>query len=150
MRLARRNEADLVQEISAAAYVPAYYRKFGWIPKPAIEDYGSRVEAGLVWVLESDQLGPCGVLVVELEPDALMVYSIAVRPEAQGHGFAGLLLAKADEIALANGYEAVRLYTNTQMISNIRLYESCGFTKTRRRPHPSRKDLELQDMEKRL
>lgn len=150
IRHAVANDAELVREISAAAYVPAYKAKFGWIPKPATEDYLSRIEAGLVWILEADRLGPCGVLVIELKPDALMVYSIAVRPEAQGLGLAGTLLAKSDQIALEKGYKCVRLYTNTQMIDNIRLYESRGFTKSGRRQHPSRKGLELQDMEKRL
>ncbi len=150
IRTATVDDADLVRDISAAAYVPVYERKFDWVPKPATEDYLPRIKAGQVLVLETDRHGPCGVLVVEILADALMIYSVAVRPEAQGDGLAGLLLARADSIALASGHKTVRLYTNTQMTDNIRLYESCGFKKTARRPHPSRKGLELQDMEKRL
>ena len=51
-RRAARADLSAVQEISKAAYVPAYLEAIGAVPKPALEDYGPRIERGEVWLLE--------------------------------------------------------------------------------------------------
>jgi hypothetical protein len=45
-------DKEVIQGISADAYVPAYMAVLGTIPKPATEDYGERIEKGEVWILE--------------------------------------------------------------------------------------------------
>ena len=44
IRRAGPGDADMVQRISADAYIPAYVAVLGTIPKPATEDYGPRIE----------------------------------------------------------------------------------------------------------
>ena len=78
VRIARRSEAIAVQEISAAAYIPVYQPVIGAVPKPAQEDYTSRIERGEVWVLETSG-SIAGVVVLEPATDYLMLYSIAVQ-----------------------------------------------------------------------
>jgi len=130
-------DIDLVRAISAEAYVPAYLPVIGAVPKPALEDYGERIEHGQVWILTHDG-STAGVLVLEPAEDWLTVYSIAVRPAFQGLGLGRLLLDWADHRASAAGVRELRLYTNARMTKNLALYQRCGYDIFDTRPHPSR------------
>jgi len=48
IRRAGRADLAVVQQISADAYTPAYMAALGYIPKPAEEDYGPRIDRGEV------------------------------------------------------------------------------------------------------
>ena len=63
-----------------------------------------------------------GVLVVEKDPGFLLIYSIAVDPAFQGKGLGLALLGQAKKIAARMGLSELRLYTNSRMEANIRLY----------------------------
>lgn len=141
-------DADLVQAISARAYIPAYTAIIGVAPKPAFEDYRPRIVRGEVWIAE---LGaePIGILVMEDAPSHMLIYSVAVEPSHQGKRLAKALLSHAEQIACSKGKLELRLYTNQKMRANLRLYSSCGFTELGRRPHPSRSGEFLVDMSKR-
>ena len=145
----RANPSDLavVQGISADAYIAAYVPVLGYIPLPAEEDYGPRIERGEVWLLACDNKD-VGVAVLEERPDHLLVYSIAVRPTEQGRGHGGALLDFADQRAAALGFAVIRLYTNMRMEKNIALYRRHGYVETGTRPHPSRVGEVLVDMER--
>jgi len=149
IRPAEPRDAETVQRISAAAYIPAYLSIIGAIPKPATEDYAPRIARGDVWLLEHDG-APAGVIVLEPHAGHLLIYSVAVAPEAQRRGHAKTLLMFADERARKLGLREVRLYTNVRMETNIRLYRACGFTEIGTRPHPSRPGEFLVDMAKAL
>jgi len=149
IRQAHLADAELVQQISAEAYLPAYLSTIGAVPKPASEDYRPRVERGEVWLLEKSGTA-CGVLVIETNPDHLQIYSVAVSPEQQGNGYGRDLLRFAEEQARSIGLKTVRLFTNQRMERNVALYRRCGFVETGKRPHPSRPGETLLDMEKRL
>jgi ribosomal protein S18 acetylase RimI-like enzyme len=149
IRRAKRSDTATVQQISAEAYTPAYQAICGFIPKPAVEDYRPRIDRGEVWILELDNRD-VGVAILEEMPDHLMIYSIAVRPEAQRKGFGSMLLRFAQERATAAGMRELRLYTNTRMEQNISLYKRHGFVEVGVRPHPSRPGDVLVDMTKRL
>ncbi len=136
-RLAELVDAELVRRVSAEAYVPAYLPVIGAVPKPALEDYGERIQHGQVWILTHDG-STAGVLVLEHGEDWLTVYSIAVRPAFQGLGLGRLLLNWADHRALAAGVTELRLYTNARMTKNLALYQRCGYDVFSTRPHPSR------------
>jgi ribosomal protein S18 acetylase RimI-like enzyme len=142
-------DLEAVQSISADAYIRAYLPVIGAIPKPAREDYHARVERGEVWVLEADG-SVVGLIVLEEQPDHLLVYSIAVRPDRQGRGYGKVLLRFADEEARRNGMREVRLYTNRRMARNLALYRRCGFAEIGTRPHPSHAGEVLIDMAKTL
>lgn len=145
LRRAGARDAGTVGRISADAYIPTYEAAIGVVPKPAFEDYGPRIARGEVWVLEADGLA-LGVAVLEAKEDHLLVYSIAVRPDAQGKGHGKALLAFAERHAAANGLGEVRLYTNRRMERNLALYRRCGFREVGTRPHPSRAGEVLVDM----
>jgi GNAT superfamily N-acetyltransferase len=116
VKFKRANPADkaIIQRISAEAYVPAYMAVLGTIPKPATEDYGERIEKGQVWILEVEGQ-PTEVAVLKERADHLLVYSIAVKPDAQGKGYGTALLDFADQRAIGIGLREVRLYTNERM-----------------------------------
>jgi uncharacterized protein len=138
-------DKEVIQRISADAYVPAYMAVLGTIPKPATEDYRERIEKGQVWILEVES-EPTGVVVLEERADHLLVYSIAVKPDAQGKGFGTALLDLADRRAIGLGFHQVRLYTNERMEWNLRLYRRHGYVEVGKRPHPSRPGQVLVDM----
>jgi ribosomal protein S18 acetylase RimI-like enzyme len=121
----------------------------GTIPKPAIEDYRSRIERGEVWILEIEG-EPAGILVLEGNADHLLIYSIAVEPDAQRQGYGRALLDFADKRAIELGLHEVRLYTNEQMDRNLMLYGRHGFVEVGRRRHPSRPGQVLVDMIRKL
>ena len=142
-------DKEVVQLISADAYVPAYMAVLGTIPKPATEDYRTRIEKGEVWILEVKG-EPTGVAVLEETADHLLIYSIAVKPDAQRKGYGGALLEFADQRAIALGLREVWLYPNERMEGNLRLYRRHGFVEISKRPHPSRPGQVLVDMIRRL
>ncbi len=146
-RLAVANDARSVSDISRKAYVPAYEPVIGTAPKPAWEDYSQRIADGCVWLAE---IGgeTAGVLVVEKGPGFLLIYSIAVDPAFQGKGLGLALLGQAEKVAAGMGLDELRLYTNSRMEANIRLYHRAGFHRTGERPHPSRAGEVLTDMSK--
>ena len=144
-RLARSSDAEIVRQMSAEAYVPAYLPVIGAVPRPANENYADRIAQGQVWILLSEQ-SPAGVLVLERGEAWLTVYSIAVRPCFQSLGFGRLLLDWADSQASAAGLRELRLYTNERMTKNLALYQRCGYEIIGRRPHPSRSGEWLVDL----
>jgi ribosomal protein S18 acetylase RimI-like enzyme len=142
-------DKEAIQRISADAYGPAYMAIFGTIPKTATEDYGPRIEKGQVWVLEVEG-EPTGVAILEENTDHLMIYSIAVKPDAQRKGYGTTLLDFADQRAIELGLRQVRLYTNERMERNLILYRRHGFVELGTRPHPSRPGQVLVDMVRKL
>ncbi|KJE34062.1 hypothetical protein UF64_16705 [Thalassospira sp. HJ] len=144
-RLAEHADQEIVREISAAAYIPAYQAVIGAVPKPAFEDYAERIEADLVWLAEITHQ-PVGVLVLAFPKHHAEIYSVAVLPEFQGRGVAAGLIELACEQSRLGGYASISLYTNTKMQANRRLYARCGFEETGTRPHPSHDGEFLVDM----
>jgi ribosomal protein S18 acetylase RimI-like enzyme len=149
MRRADSGDARMVQQLSADAYIPAYMAVLGTIPKPATEDYGPRIERGEVWILEIEG-EPTEIAVLEANKGYLLIYSIAVRPDAQRKGYGKVLLDFADQRAIELGFHEVRLYTNEQMERNLRLYRQHGFVQIGKRQHPSRAGQVLVDMVRKL
>jgi ribosomal protein S18 acetylase RimI-like enzyme len=73
-----------------------------------------------------------GALILEDEPDALMLYNIAVSPDAQGQGLGRRLIAFTEAEARRRGYGLLKLYTNEKMVENVAMYPRLGFTETHR------------------
>ena len=144
-RRANTVDKETIQRISADAYIPAYMAVLGTIPKPATEDYGVRIQKGEVWILEVEG-EPTGIAVLEEKADHLLVYSIAVKPDAQRKGYGTALLDFADQQAIGLGLREVRLYTNDRMEGNLSFYRRHGFVEIGKRPHPSKPGQVLVDM----
>jgi ribosomal protein S18 acetylase RimI-like enzyme len=149
IRPALPEEAEEVRALSADAYLPAYLPLYGRPPMPAREDYAPRIARGEVWVMEIDGK-LAAALVLEREPDHMLLYSIAIRPAFQGRGLAAKLLGFADQTARELGLREIRLYTNEKMLRNQAIYQRAGYREIGRRLHPNQSSLMLVDMAKLL
>jgi ribosomal protein S18 acetylase RimI-like enzyme len=148
IRLAVPTDLDAVVALTEAAYRP-YTEAFGAPPLPVTEDYVPHIAAGGVWLLElGNELA--ALIVLEKEPDHLLIFSVAVAPPFQGKGFGIRMLRVAEEQALLAGFDEVRLYTNARMERNIALYRSFGYVETGRRPNLKRSGWVLVDMAKKI
>jgi GNAT superfamily N-acetyltransferase len=130
---ARQEDAEAVAEITDSAYgkyVPLLGRK----PQPMTADHGKMIRENGVWLLLGEDR-PAGVLVLVNEPDCLLVYSVAIRPEFQKRGLGRRLLAWAEQEARRLGRPRIRLYTNALMVANIALYRGLGYLETDREPY---------------
>jgi GNAT superfamily N-acetyltransferase len=129
-RPARPDEAPALRDLVRAAYAK-YVPRLNREPAPMLDDYATRIAAGQAWVLEEDG-ALVGALILEDEPDALLLYNIAVAPGAQGAGIGRRLMAFTEAEARRRGYALLRLYTNEMMVENVAMYPRLGFTETHR------------------
>jgi GNAT superfamily N-acetyltransferase len=68
-----------------------------------------------------------GVLALEAQSDALLIWSVASAPEAQGAGLGGLMLDFAERRARELNLAGVRLYTGEKLHDNVDWYRRRGF-----------------------
>jgi len=130
LRKARSEDADDIAALTNAAY-DKYIARIGRKPRPMMADYRALAAEHPVWLLcLGDHL--VGVLVLMVEPEAMLIYSVAVHPDYQQRGLGRRLLALAEEQALAAGFQRIRLYTNEHMVENIALYQRLGYQETGR------------------
>jgi GNAT superfamily N-acetyltransferase len=129
-RPARPDEAPALRDLVRAAYAK-YVPRLGREPAPMLDDYAARIEAGQAWVLE-DGGALVGALILEDEPDGLLLYNIAVAPAAQGAGVGRRLIRFTEAEARRRGHALLRLYTNEKMVENVAMYPRLGFTETHR------------------
>lgn len=148
LRRAEPGDVAVVRALTEAAYAE-YAAVLDRPPIPVTEDYAPRIAAGEVWLLERDG-SAAGLVVLETEPDHLMIFSIAVAPAFQGQGLGRRLLDFAERQARAAGVAELRLYTNGKMTRNIALYLHCGYKETGRQDNPARPGWVRVDMAKPL
>jgi ribosomal protein S18 acetylase RimI-like enzyme len=130
LRLATPADAPAITALTEAAYAK-YIPLIGRKPQPMTVDYARMAAEHPIWLLYLDN-ELAGLLALKLEPETLLIYSVAVRPDLQGRGLGRRLLALAEEQALKAGYRQIRLYTNEHFVSNIELYRRVGYQETRR------------------
>jgi ribosomal protein S18 acetylase RimI-like enzyme len=97
---------------------------------PGVEEVAGRFAEGPMWVAEMNGRVVATVSVVP-EPDWLYIRSMAVLPEAQGHGIGGRLLCAVEEYAVNSDIETLFLYTTHFSKDAVRLYERHGFVRGR-------------------
>ncbi|MBF6061238.1 GNAT family N-acetyltransferase [Nocardia terpenica] len=130
IRSARSTDSEALSELARTAYAH-YVDRIGREPAPMMEDYGYLISLGNVWVAE--QCGSIvGLLVLEVEPDHLLLNNVAVSPEVQGTGIGAQLLAFAEMRAREHDLSEIRLYTNEAMTENIDYYPRHGYVETHR------------------
>ena len=147
----RATAADLptIRRITHAAYAP-YVPVLGREPLPMRKDHAPLVEAGNTWMVERNGT-EVALAALEHNEDHLVIFSLAVLPEAQGGGTGQWMLRFAEEVARAAALPEVRLYTNAKMTRNIAIYAAAGYRETgRRAPDPDWPDWFVVDMAKRL
>lgn len=129
IRLAEAADQAAVEAIVQAAYEP-WAPVIGMEPLPMLADYAALIAGKRVHVLENGEID--ALIVLEPEEGVLLIDNVAVRPDRQGRGLGRRLMAFAEFRARSLGLNALRLYTNEKMTSNIGLYESLGFRETTR------------------
>lgn len=129
IRLARPADAGLLPGIELSAA-----RRFAGSAQAAVVDhpvtpaswYGPHIAAGLVWVADGDD-GPLGFANIEPFADALHLWELAVRLDAQGRGAGTALVRAVADDARARGLPAVTLTTFRDIPWNAPFYASLGF-----------------------
>jgi ribosomal protein S18 acetylase RimI-like enzyme len=132
IRKAVLDDAKLVSAITDAAYAK-YVPLMGRKPQPMTADYQQILAEHPVWIMWVGEQ-PAGVLVLMHEPEAMLIYSVAIAPEYQKRGLGQRMLAWAEAEARAADYDTIRLFTNALMEANIALYTRLGYVETRREP----------------
>lgn len=108
-----------------SSYIPL----LGRTPPTFLEDFDSHVESGNLWLC--DMNGIISAMVV-LTPklDHMLIQAMCVDPQYQGQGFGRDLLAFSETRTRILGFPEMRLYTNSRMSRNIRIYRKWGFRQT--------------------
>ena len=130
IRLARESDCVVVEDVVAQAY-GKYIVRIGRKPGPMLEDYAALIADEAVHLLERDGR-IVGLVVLQVEQDAMLLANVAVRPDAQGHGYGRMLLQFAERTAREAGFDLLRLYTHEMMTENQDLYRRNGFVETHR------------------
>jgi GNAT superfamily N-acetyltransferase len=124
-RRAEPGDVPALEALQRAAYA-RNRTLLGAEPLPLQANYEEIVERMEAWLF-----GPPhelrGVLVLEAEPDALLIWSVASAPEAQGAGLGGLMLNFAERRAHELNLADVRLYTGEKLRDNVDWYRRRGF-----------------------
>jgi ribosomal protein S18 acetylase RimI-like enzyme len=132
LRRATPGDAQSVCEITDLAYT-RYLPILGRKPQPMTADHQAMITEHKVWLLVQGEAVLAALELIE-EPDCMLIYSVAVRPEHQRRGYGRKLLAWAEVEAARADLDRIRLYTNALMEDNIRLYCSLGYEETGREP----------------
>ena len=132
IRKASPGDAGIISTLTDAAYAK-YVPLMGRKPQPMTADYQQILAEHPVWILWVGEQ-PAGVLVLMHEPEAMLIYSVAIAPEYQKRGLGRRMLARAEAEARAAGYDTIRLFTNALMEANIALYTRLGYIETQREP----------------
>ncbi|PWC29947.1 GNAT family N-acetyltransferase [Teichococcus aestuarii] len=132
LRLARPEEAEALAALVGRAYA-AYLPVIGRRPAPMDDDYAARIAAGQAWVLEAEDGGLAGLLVLEVAGSHLWLENVAVDPARQRAGLGRALMRFVGGEALRRGLPEVRLLTNERMERNLAFYARLGFAELERR-----------------
>jgi predicted N-acetyltransferase YhbS len=123
-------DAEAVAAIAREAF-EHYIPRIGAPPVPMLVDYAAAVAAAKVWVA-TDADAVIGFVLLEDEPDSLLLDVLAVSPAVQGKGIGAALLAFAEDETRNRGYRKITLYTNAAMTENIAYYPRHGYVEVGR------------------
>src|SRR5206468_6937615 len=94
IRKASPGDAGIVSNLTDAAYAK-YVPLMGRKPQPMTADYQQILAEHPVWILWVGEQ-PAGVLVLNHEPEDMLIYSVAIAPPHQKRGLGRRLLAWAE------------------------------------------------------
>lgn len=130
IRPATPADADAVTSVAQAAF-ERYVPRIGRPPVPMLLDYAEAIGAAKVWVATEDGT-IVGFVLLEDQPDALLLDVLAVAPSTQGKGIGAALLDFTEDQARLRGYQRIVLYTHETMTENLSYYPHHGYTETGR------------------
>lgn len=125
LRRATAADAAAVRALTRQAYAK-WVEVIGREPKPMGADYDQAVQRHRIDLAFCDS-ELAGLIEMIPQLDHLLVENVAVAPAFQKRGLGRRLMAHAEEVARAFGYESVRLYTNQLFDENVRLYGRLGY-----------------------
>ena len=137
VRRATAEDADKLTALARAAYarhVPAIGRE----PMPMSADWGKLLSEQEVWIVDGPAGEAMASLALDVQPDHVMIWSVAVAPAHQRRGLGRRLMAFAEARARELQRPGLRLFTNARMEGNIALYRRLGYGETRRDELPDR------------
>jgi GNAT superfamily N-acetyltransferase len=132
-RVANQDDIITAARMIFESYAP-YIPIMGKIPPTIFEDFGSHIAQGNLWLLEYDSK-PVGMVVLTQDTDHLLLQSMCVLPGFQGLGFGRELLRFSEQRSKQLGKSAIRLYTNSLMERNQKIYLQWGYEETHRTPY---------------
>jgi len=125
IRRAETEDIPAVTECVCEAFI-GYIQRIGKQPGPMLDDYQALVEQGVVYVA-CRQAKIVGVLVLLETEEGFCIETIAVRPDAQGLGVGGTLMAYAEQMASQSGYTSLYLSTHRLMRESQAVYAHLGY-----------------------
>jgi len=125
LRRATVGDLAAVVALQRAAYAKNR-RLLGVEPLPLLADYAQIFREYEVWLAEHNG-NLDGVLILEPRADDLLIWSVAVAPQAQGRGVGNAMLAFAETRAHDLGRTCIRLYTGQKLTSNLAWYTRHGY-----------------------
>jgi ribosomal protein S18 acetylase RimI-like enzyme len=132
LRRAVPADAASVRELTRAAYA-TWVPVIGREPRPMQADYEAAVREHLVDLLHVN--GALAALIETIpQPDHLLIENVAVLPAFQKRGLGRWLMAHAEALAASLGLPEMRLYTNKDFATNVRLYLGLGYRIDREEP----------------
>lgn len=129
-RQADFNDMPDVWRIVYHAY-SSYIPLLGRTPPTFREDFDHHVSLGNLWFCTLGDQTPAMVVLTPCT-DHLLIQAMCVDPDMQGNGLGRRLLSFAEMRAKQQGVCEIRLYTNSLMERNLRIYRRWGFKITHR------------------
>lgn len=136
LRRAAGADLDRVVALQKAAY--AKNRSIlGVEPLPLTVDYALIFRTMEVWLSETGGHLE-GVLIVEVRPADLLIWSIATDPDRPASGVGRMLLREAEAKAREKSLRTLRLYTGTKLVERVAWYQRHGYVIERIEEMPDR------------
>ncbi len=132
-RKATASDITHVWRIVYHAY-SAYIPLLGRTPPTFFEDFDSHIDKGNLWLIDCDE--PNAMVVLTPNCEYVTIQALCVDPRCQGQGLGRMALQFAEDYAATLNISELRLYTNSLMERNIRIYSQWGFEETHREHYP--------------
>jgi ribosomal protein S18 acetylase RimI-like enzyme len=127
-RQATFNDMSDIWRLVYHAY-STYIPLLGRTPPTFTEDFDRHVALGNLWIVQHVD-GVHAMVVLTPMLDHLLIQALCVDPAHQGRGLGRMLLSFSEQRAQQLGTPELRLYTNSVMARNIKIYRKWGFKQT--------------------